>query len=199
MVLDWTEPAHDVNNMASHLQYTEDQSGGYGYAGLEGREDWPGVSDALVSYTAAAAAASPIPAPQHFYTQNDGVMTELGGVNGHAGTPVGGYPPSSVPQSTPTASLPPTPHHPGPHAAHRPVDLSQAQREAQPPPTPTIPYPLHDPHVHRPTLLDTAWPSADVKTYGFHRCKLLLLFDFLFFYLHFVCVGEGGGGGGRRG
>lgn len=46
------------------------QSGGYGYAGLEGREDWPGVSDALVSYTAAAAAAaSPIPAPQHFYTQ----------------------------------------------------------------------------------------------------------------------------------
>ncbi|ROT73300.1 hypothetical protein C7M84_008269 [Penaeus vannamei] len=131
-------------------------SGGYGYAGLEGREDWPGVSDALVSYTAAAAAAaSPIPAPQHFYTQNDGVMTELGGVNGHAGTPVGGYPPSSVPQSTPTASLPPTPHHPGPHAAHRPVDLSQAQREAQPPPTPTIPYPLHDPHTHRPTLLDT--------------------------------------------
>lgn len=89
------------------------------------------------------------------FPQNDGVMTELGGVNGHAGTPVGGYPPSSVPQSTPTASLPPTPHHPGPHAAHRPVDLSQAQREAQPPPTPTIPYPLHDPHTHRPTLLDT--------------------------------------------
>lgn len=25
MVLDWTEPTHEVNNMASHLQYTEDQ------------------------------------------------------------------------------------------------------------------------------------------------------------------------------
>lgn len=90
------------------------------------------------------------------FAQSDGVMTELGGVNGHAGTPVGGYPPSSAPQSTPTGSLPPTPHHPGaPHNnAHRPVDLSQAQRDSsQPQPTP-IPYPLHDP-TQRATLLDT--------------------------------------------
>lgn len=100
--------------------------------------------------------------------QSDGVMTELGGVNGHAGTPVGGYPPSSIPQSTPTASLPPTTHHTGPHTAHRPVDLSQAQRDSQAPPTPTIPYPLHDPHTQRPTLLDTgeyghAPPSASCR------------------------------------
>nr|XP_045621628.1 uncharacterized protein LOC123772473 [Procambarus clarkii] len=191
MVLDWTEPSHHLNTMASHLQYSEDQwvsgewelepstptpsqapppltvppltatgtadvnaavvklgyttlSGGYGYAGLETRDDWPGVSDALVTYTTAA--PSPLPPPQHFYTQNDGVMTELGGVNGHAGTPVGGYPPSSVAQATPTGSLPPTSHHP--HTAHRPVDLSQAQRDTQP-------YTLHDPLSQRATLLDT--------------------------------------------
>ncbi|KAK8735765.1 hypothetical protein OTU49_005306, partial [Cherax quadricarinatus] len=150
MVLDWTEPSpHHLNtSMASHLQYSEDQSAGYGYTGLEGREDWPGVSDGLVSYSTAA--PSPLPPAQHFYTQNDGVMTELGGVNGHGGTPVAGYPPSSVPQTTTTGSLPPTSHHPG---AHRPVDLSQAQRDTQPPPT--IPYPLHDPHTQRSTLLDT--------------------------------------------
>lgn len=45
------------------------QSGGFGaYPALDAREEWPGVSDALVTY--ATSAASPLPAAaQHFYSQ----------------------------------------------------------------------------------------------------------------------------------
>ena len=73
-------------------------------------------------------------------------MTDLAGVNGHANTPMGGFPPSSVPQAAVT-SVPSTPTHlgtgqPHPHP-HRPVDLSQTHRDY-----------LHD-HAQRATLLDT--------------------------------------------
>ena len=70
-------------------------------------------------------------------------MTELAGVNGHTNTPMGGFPPSSVPQAA-TTSLPSTPTHLGtghPHT-HRPVDLSQAPRDY-----------MHDQN-QRPTLID---------------------------------------------